>query len=61
MATIAGTGARMLRQSFYWSVIEPEPGHYDFQLCAKIEADTSRPEWVQTVWGVGYRFSGQGR
>jgi DNA-binding response OmpR family regulator len=31
------------------------------RLRAKIEADTSRPEWVQTVWGVGYRFSGQGR
>jgi hypothetical protein len=32
MATIAGTGARVLRQSFYWSVIEPERGRYDFSL-----------------------------
>ena len=32
MATIAGTGARVLRQSFYWSVIEPQPGRYDFSL-----------------------------
>ena len=32
MAAISGTGARVLRQSFYWSIIEPQPGHYDFQL-----------------------------
>src|SRR5215208_3512320 len=32
MATIAGTGARVLRQSFYWSLIEPQPGRYDFSL-----------------------------
>jgi len=32
MAAIAGTGARVLRQSFYWSIIEPQPGRYDFQL-----------------------------
>jgi hypothetical protein len=32
MAAIAATGARVLRQSFYWSVIEPEPGRYDFSL-----------------------------
>jgi hypothetical protein len=32
MAAIAGTGARVLRQSFYWSVMEPQPGHYDFSL-----------------------------
>ena len=23
---------------------------------AKIEADASNPQWIQTVWGVGYRF-----
>ena len=23
---------------------------------AKIEADPSQPQWLQTVWGVGYRF-----
>jgi DNA-binding response OmpR family regulator len=26
------------------------------RLRAKIEADPARPEHVQTVWGVGYRF-----
>lgn len=27
------------------------------RLRAKIEADPSRPEWILTVWGVGYKFS----
>ena len=31
------------------------------RLRAKIEADASRPEWIETVWGVGYRFRGRGR
>ncbi|MCQ5149702.1 winged helix-turn-helix domain-containing protein, partial [Coprococcus eutactus] len=22
----------------------------------KIESDTSNPEYIETVWGVGYRF-----
>jgi len=26
------------------------------RLRAKIERDPSRPRWLQTVWGVGYRF-----
>ena len=26
------------------------------RLRAKIEADASSPRWLQTVWGVGYRF-----
>jgi DNA-binding response OmpR family regulator len=26
------------------------------RLREKIEADPSQPRWVQTVWGVGYRF-----
>jgi two-component system, OmpR family, response regulator ResD len=29
------------------------------RLRAKIEADASNPRWIQTVWGVGYRFSGR--
>jgi two-component system, OmpR family, response regulator ResD len=29
------------------------------RLRAKIEVDPSNPEWIQTVWGVGYRFSGR--
>jgi two-component system response regulator ResD len=29
------------------------------RLRAKIEADGSKPEWIQTVWGVGYRFHGR--
>jgi hypothetical protein len=32
MAAIAATGARTLRASFRWSLIEPEPGRYDFWL-----------------------------
>jgi hypothetical protein len=32
MAAIAATGARTLRQSFLWSVIEEQPGRYDFAL-----------------------------
>jgi DNA-binding response OmpR family regulator len=30
------------------------------RLRAKIEADASHPDWIQTVWGVGYRFCGRG-
>jgi DNA-binding response OmpR family regulator len=26
------------------------------RLRTKIEADPSQPRWIQTVWGVGYRF-----
>jgi DNA-binding response OmpR family regulator len=26
------------------------------RLRAKIEADDANPEWIETVWGVGYRF-----
>ncbi|HYZ28903.1 MAG TPA: response regulator transcription factor [Thermoleophilaceae bacterium] len=31
------------------------------RLRAKIEADPANPEWIQTVWGVGYRFRPPGR
>ncbi|WP_457666745.1 response regulator transcription factor [Thiolapillus sp.] len=27
------------------------------RLRAKIEADPSQPEWILTVWGVGYKFA----
>jgi DNA-binding response OmpR family regulator len=23
----------------------------------KIETDPSQPRWIETVWGIGYRFS----
>jgi two-component system, OmpR family, response regulator ResD len=26
------------------------------RLRAKVELDPSEPHWLQTVWGVGYRF-----
>ena len=26
------------------------------RLRSKIEEDASEPRWLQTVWGVGYRF-----
>jgi two-component system, OmpR family, response regulator ResD len=29
------------------------------RLRAKVEADPAKPEWIQTVWGVGYRFKGE--
>ena len=32
MAAIAATGARVLRAPFYWSLVEPQAGHYDFRL-----------------------------
>jgi two-component system response regulator ResD len=31
------------------------------RLRAKIEADPAQPVWIQTVWGVGYRFRPPGR
>ena len=31
------------------------------RLRAKIEAEPGKPEWIQTVWGVGYRFSPEPR
>jgi two-component system response regulator ResD len=31
------------------------------RLRAKIEDDASNPRWIQTVWGVGYRFSAASR
>lgn len=30
------------------------------RLRSKIEPDPSRPRWIQTVWGLGYRFSPEG-
>jgi two-component system, OmpR family, response regulator ResD len=30
------------------------------RLRAKIEADDSNPQWIETVWGVGYRFRAVG-
>ncbi|MEO8187581.1 MAG: response regulator transcription factor [Burkholderiaceae bacterium] len=30
------------------------------RLRAKIEADAADPRWIQTVWGVGYRFAAAG-
>ncbi len=27
------------------------------RLRAKLEADPEQPRWIQTVWGVGYRFT----
>ena len=29
------------------------------RLRAKIEEDASDPQWIQTVWGVGYRFKAE--
>jgi two-component system response regulator ResD len=31
------------------------------RLRAKIEPDASNPRWIETVWGVGYRFRAPGR
>ena len=30
------------------------------RLRAKIESDAADPRWIQTVWGVGYRFASKG-
>ena len=27
------------------------------RLRGKIESDPSKPRWIVTVWGVGYRFA----
>jgi polysaccharide biosynthesis protein PslG len=32
MTAVAATGAHVLRQAFSWSIIEPRPGKYDFEL-----------------------------
>ncbi|SEN39345.1 response regulator transcription factor [Lihuaxuella thermophila] len=32
---------------------------YISRIREKIEEDPSKPEWIQTVWGVGYKFSGK--
>ena len=29
------------------------------KLRKKIEADPSAPRWIQTVWGIGYKFAGE--
>jgi len=42
MAAITATGARVLRQSFSWSIIEPSPGHYDFDLHDDFVATAAR-------------------
>lgn len=31
------------------------------RLRTKIETDPSRPAWIETVWGVGYRFAADSR
>jgi two-component system, OmpR family, response regulator ResD len=31
------------------------------RLRAKFEPDAAAPQWIQTVWGVGYRFNPEGR
>ena len=28
------------------------------RLRAKLEPDPEQPRWIETVWGVGYRFAG---
>ena len=29
---------------------------YDYCVREKIEFDTSHPQYIETIWGVGYRF-----
>jgi two-component system response regulator ResD len=31
------------------------------RLRAKVEADPAEPQWIQTVWGIGYRFKARSR
>jgi two-component system response regulator VicR len=31
------------------------------RLREKIEVDSSQPDYIVTVWGVGYRFEGERR
>jgi two-component system OmpR family response regulator len=30
------------------------------RLRSKIESNAADPRWIQTVWGVGYRFASEG-
>lgn len=30
------------------------------RLRAKLELDAAKPEYIQTVWGIGYKFGGEG-
>ena len=36
------------------------PGMDGFEVCKKIreksEKDTAKPQYIETIWGVGYRF-----
>ncbi|TFE02184.1 response regulator transcription factor [Jeotgalibacillus salarius] len=34
---------------------------YIRKLREKLETDPSQPRWIQTVWGVGYKFIGDGK
>ena len=42
MAVAVAAGARVLRQSFSWSIIEREPGRYDFSLYDHFVANAAR-------------------
>jgi hypothetical protein len=42
MAVAVAAGARVLRQSFAWSIIEREPGRYDFSMYDRFVANATR-------------------
>jgi len=56
---IAQPRERLLADVWGYTIGTPETVTVHIRrLRSKVEADPSRPVWIETVWGVGYRFRG---
>ncbi len=57
---VALSRTRLLADVWGYTIGTPETVTVHIRrLRSKIEADPSRPLWIETVWGVGYRFPGE--